>query len=101
MRYTVARLHYELTKLIEQGHGRKPVWIDKETFQHNCEADGCTILPVAGMGVVWVPMADGDGGTAYNRDGTEKGRTALVLAGDAGANRKGELVAKDTESRKA
>ena len=97
MRYTVARLHYELGKLIEQGHGRKPVWIDKHTFRHPCEADGCTVLPVAGMEVAWVPMADDDGGTAYNRDGTEKGRVALVLAGDAGANGKGELVKGEVE----
>lgn len=92
MRFTVKALHKRLGKLIDEGHGRKIVCIDKSSFQHNLETDGCVILEVSGLGVKWVPTMDGDGGTAYRSDGYEAGRTMLVLAGDAGANMKGELV---------
>lgn len=92
MKYTINKLHAELGRLIKQGHGRRIVHVDKDTFRHNLEPDGCTVLAVAGLGIVWVPTMDDDGGTKWNKDGTESGRTMLVLAGDAGANSKGELV---------
>lgn len=92
MRYTVAKLHKELTKLVEAGHGRKIVHINKDSFQHNLESDGCVIMEVAGLGVQNVPVIDDDGGTKWNRDGSEASMTVLVLAGGSGANIKGELV---------
>lgn len=92
MSYTVARLHKELGKLIADGHGRKPVCVNKDTFRHNCESDGVVILELAGMGVQWIPTADDDGGTKWNKDGSQAGRTVLILAGDSGANARGELV---------
>lgn len=93
MRYTVSALHKALGKLIEEGQGRKIVCVDKESFQHPCEGDGsAVILELAGLGIKWVQMADDDGGIKVNKDGTESGRTFLVLAGGSGANAKGELV---------
>lgn len=92
MRYTIARLHRELGELISQGHGRRIVAIAKDSFQHNCEPDGVTILDVEGLGIKAITNADDDGGTKFNKDGTESITTRLVLAGSAGVNGKGELL---------
>lgn len=92
MRYTVARLHKELGKLVEAGHGRKIVHINKSSFQHNLESDGCVIMELAGLGIQIVPVIDDDGGTKWNKDGSEASMTVLVLAGGMGANIKGELI---------
>jgi hypothetical protein len=92
MRFTVASLYKRLGKLIEQGHGRKPVAVNKPSFVHICEADGAVILELAGLGIKWISLIDDDGGPKYRADGTESGRNILVLAGCAGANMKGELV---------
>lgn len=92
MKFTVLKLHKALGKLIAEGHGRKPVLVDKPTFTDNCEDDGCVILELCGLGVKWVGISDGDGGTKWNKDGSEAGHTVLVLAGCSGANSKGELI---------
>lgn len=84
MGLTVARLHKELGKLIEQGHGRKPVNVHKESFHHPLESDGAVILDVESIqGPVWISMADDDGGTKWNRDGTESGKRVVILKGGA------------------
>ena len=95
MRYTIAKLHKELQKLIDQGHGRKIVNINKASFQHNLESDGGVIMEVEGLGIQTVPVIDDDGGTKWNKDGSEASMTVLVLAGASGANGKGELVPVD------
>ena len=92
MRFTVDRLISTLVKLRDQGHGRKPVCVSKTTFIHNCENDGVTILEVAGVGLMLITNSDDDGGTKWNKDGTESRRFCVVLAGDGGSNNKGELV---------
>lgn len=92
MRFTVAKLHKELQRLIDQGHGRKRVFVDKTSFHHNCESDGVTILELAGLGIEIVPVSDGDGGTKFNKDGSESISTICVLAGGMRANHKGELL---------
>lgn len=84
MSYTVARLHRELGKLIEQGHGRKPVQINKQSFQHVLEDDGVVIMDIKAIeGPRWITEADDDGGTKWNRDGSEAGRRVVVLKGGA------------------
>lgn len=84
MAYTVAGLHKALGKLIDQGHGRKPVQINKQTFQHLLEDDGVVIMDIQSIeGPVWITEADDDGGTKENRDGTEAGRRVVVLKGGA------------------
>lgn len=82
MSFTVARLHKELGKLIDQGHGRKPVQVNKQSFYHPLEADGAVILDIASVeGPCWICMADDDGGTKFNRDGTEAGKRVVILKG--------------------
>lgn len=84
MPYTVASLHRALGKLIDQGHGRKPVQINKSSFQHPLEDDGVIIMDVQTIaGPIWITEADADGGTKWNRDGTEAGRQVVVLQGGA------------------
>ena len=78
---TLNQLHKRLGALIEQGCGRHRVAIDKASFVDNRESDGCTILPVMAIEDVWIPDADDDGGTAVNKDGTERGRCTVVLGG--------------------
>ncbi len=92
MRFTVASLHKRLGRLIEQGHARKPVAVNKPTFRHNCEEDGVVILELCGLGIQLVSMSDDDGGLKENKDGSQSYRQMCVLAGCAGANGKGELV---------
>ena len=81
--YTVNHLIKKLQALKDAWHGRKRVVVDKESFTHNCESDGVTMLELSGVGIEWVGNADGDGGTKYNKDGTESGSNVVVLVGDS------------------
>lgn len=84
MTMTVSTLHKRLAELVERGHGRKPVCINKETFKDNRESDGCVILGVEEIqGPYWIPNADDDGGHRENADGTESGRMTVLLIGGA------------------
>lgn len=71
MAITVAKLHKELSKLIEQNCGRMRVCVDKDSFRYNLEDDGVVILDVASAAVECIPIMDGTGRTF----------TALVLDG--------------------
>lgn len=79
---TVSKLHKLLGEMIARGHGRKPVCVDKATFQHNCEADGVTILDVCKVKLISHWIDDGDGCAIINKDGTERQKTSFVLLGD-------------------
>ena len=81
MAMTIARLHKQLTALVEQGQGRKRVCIDKATFTDPLEDDGVTIIDVTDATEMMVSVSDGDGWTATNADGSEKTRKVLVLGG--------------------
>ncbi len=82
MSMTVAALHKRLAALIEAGHGRKPVLVNKPSFTHPCEQDGVGMLDVVNIeGPQWISMADDDGGTKFNKDGTESGKTVVLLGG--------------------
>lgn len=89
---TVNQLYKRLGKLIEEGHGRTNVAVAKETFRDNRESDGCTILDVHGLGVKLIHLADDDGGTAVNKDGSERMRMTCILAGSSGVNQRGQLI---------
>jgi hypothetical protein len=78
---TLNELHKRLGKLIEQGHGRCRVSVNKSTFQDNREADGCVILPVYQVAVDWIPEFDDSGYIGVNKDGSERGRMTVVLGG--------------------
>lgn len=82
MSMTVARLHKLLGALIESGHGRKPVLVNKSSFYHPCEDDGVLMQDLACVkGPKWIPISDDDGGTKFNKDGTESGKEVVVLDG--------------------
>lgn len=89
---TLNQLHKKLGKLIEEGFGRLPVCVSKSTFTDNREGDGVTILPVQGAGVRRINIADDDGGTAINKDGSERTRMTVILSGACGVNIRGELI---------
>jgi hypothetical protein len=81
MAMTVARLHKMLGQMIEDGQGRRPVCVNKESFYSPLESDGVVILDVTEAKAQTITMADDDGGTAWNADGTEKTRKVVVLGG--------------------
>lgn len=79
---TVARLHKILSKAIADGCGRLPVCVNKETFTHNLEMDGCVVLPVNVAIIQSVVQIDDDGGTKVDSKGRECYRRNMVLMGD-------------------
>jgi hypothetical protein len=78
----VNQLHKALSALVAQGHGRKPVCINKNSFRHPLEEDGAVILGVKAVnGPTFIVMTDDDGGTKFNKDGTESGSYTVILDG--------------------
>jgi hypothetical protein len=82
MAMTIAKMHKLLGEMIQNGHGRKRVCVDKSTFRHPLEGDGAVILDVDSMEVVSFPMLDDDGFTKTRSDGSESCHTAAVICGD-------------------
>jgi hypothetical protein len=83
MTMTVSKLHKLLGDLVAAGHGRKPVLVNKASFTNPLEEDGVVILPIATVsGPRWIGTSDDDGGTKWNKDGSESGQTVIVLSGD-------------------
>lgn len=78
---TINKLYELVHKLVIQGHGRKQVCIDKPSFTHNLEGDGCVILQVDTATVRSINEFDDDGSIKFNADGGEKLLTVLVLDG--------------------
>ncbi len=78
---TVARLHKMLGELVESGQGRRPVCVNKASFYHPLESDGVAILDVTEARAGTITMADDDGWTATNKDGTEKTRKVFMIGG--------------------
>jgi hypothetical protein len=79
---TIGKLQKLLTAMVENGHGRKRVCVQKDTFKHILEEDGAVILDVESAGLESFPMMDDDGFTKTLADGTESCHTALVIKGD-------------------
>ena len=78
---TVAKLHKLLGTLVEEGQGRRPVCVNKASFYHPLESDGVAILDVTEAKADTITMADDDGWTATNKDGTERTRKVFVIGG--------------------
>ena len=78
---TVARLHKMLGELVADGQGRRPVCVNKASFYHPLEGDGVWILDVTEAKADTITMADDDGWTATNKDGSEKTRKVFVIGG--------------------
>lgn len=80
---TIRQLHNLTGKLIAEGHSRKPVCIDKTTFSHPLEPDGCCILEVESAEVKCHEMLD-ENGSSEKADGGTRQRTSFVLSGELG-----------------
>lgn len=78
---TVNKLHKLLCMFIKQGHARKEVLVSKTTFKHALESDGCTLLPIEEVYGQCINMIDDDGGTKFNKDGSESMRSVIIIAG--------------------
>lgn len=78
---TVARLHKQLAKMVQNGQGRMKVCVNKRSFSHPLEADGAVVLNVKSADAQWIPLCDDDGFIAERADGTERGSTCFVLDG--------------------
>ena len=78
---TIARLHKILGELVLNGQGRRPVCVNKASFYHPLENDGVVILDVTEAMSRSITIADGDGWTATNKDGSEKTRSVFILGG--------------------
>ena len=78
---TIKKLYGELSKLIAAGYGRSLVVVSKTTFNHPCESDGVTMLPVESVKIELVNITDGDGGIRTTKTGKEIKKKELVLYG--------------------
>lgn len=82
MSMTVKALHKKLGELVTAGHGRKPVCVNKDSFYSPLEDDGAVIIGVESVsGPKWIGNIDDDGFTKWNKDGSESGRSTVVLEG--------------------
>lgn len=96
---TANKLHKLLTKMIADGHGRREVLVNKETFASNLEPE-VQFLPISGLLSKHILMADPDGGTMTNRDGSERGSVCIVLFGASGEPDTGCVFDHETPSAK-
>jgi len=78
---TAIRLRNELNKLIAKGWGRSKVCVNKPTFAHNCEGDGCVILDVEQVIPQRVIQMQEDGSSTDDK-GMEHYRKCVVIVGD-------------------
>lgn len=79
---TLNKLKKIIDGLIAEGHGRRLVCINKDTFTHPLEGDGCVILPIDRVIVDSVLQIDDDGGTKELADGSEAYRINVIMVGD-------------------
>lgn len=95
---TVGRLAKILTKLVEDGHGKRFVSVYKTTLDTgNDTFDVCDIYKAE---IETIRIADGDGFTEFNQDGSERSRDTLLLRGrwwDADKHQGMELLEKQLE----
>lgn len=76
---TIGKLHTILAGFISQGHARKRVCVQTNTF--HCHIEEATILDVHEADLECFPMMQEDGGTMLD-SGNESCHTAIVLKGD-------------------
>lgn len=79
---TVYQLLKILTILVDKGHARKRVCVQKDTFSHPLEDDGAVILDVKSASIMSFPMIDDDGFAKVLADGTDSCHTACVIKGE-------------------
>jgi hypothetical protein len=76
---TINQLNKLTSKLIEQGHGRRAVCVDKSKVTHPLEPDGCCVIPVTAAEIDVHEMMNDDGGVKELANGQTAYRTALVI----------------------
>lgn len=86
MAMTINRLHRLLGAMVAAGHGRRSVCVDKPSFRHNCESDGCVILEVESAAIHTYNRIGDDGDLAVKANGEERMITGLVLEGGDGSS---------------
>lgn len=94
--FTVNQLHKQLGKLIDKGNGRTPVCIDKSSFHHPLESDGCVILNAAGFRYEYVLQLQDDGSHLDN-NGREHHKRCCILFGESVHPYKGVLSTEAVE----
>lgn len=82
---TVSKLSAILDKLKEQGHGNKPVTIDKSSLYSPFEADGCYIMGLHAVGQPRSLNKFDEDGFRLTTDGHRHSMYAIVLSGCSGA----------------
>jgi len=78
---TVGSLHKIISKLVEEGHSRKPVSIDKSTFNHPLEEHGTTILRSYNVRLEPIAVMTDDGVIETGVDGTDNTRVTCIIEG--------------------
>lgn len=68
---------------MNSGYSHKSVMINKDTFKHPLESDGCVILDVQHVVVQVYHILNDDGGLDHGEDCHEKFKGAVVLYGDS------------------
>ncbi|QKD45332.1 hypothetical protein HF896_17675 [Alicycliphilus denitrificans] len=77
--------HRKLLPLAAQhlNHARKQWEPSKRFCNHVLEGDGAVIMDMEHIdGLKWIPLNDDDGGTKWNRDGSEAGYRMVALSGE-------------------
>ena len=78
---TLAQLTKQLQRLVDKGHGRTHVVINKSTFKNNLEADGCCMFDIEAVHVGrWIILDEN--GYHIHADEQEHWREGIVLTGD-------------------
>lgn len=79
---TINQLHKLTTKAVAEGWGRRKVLIDKATFRHALEDEGCVLLEAETALVESFPLIDCDGFLECDSRGSHKERVGMILRGD-------------------
>lgn len=82
---TVKQLYRRLETIIDAGHGRKHVCVNKQTFTHPLESDGACILEISAIEIQTFEMLDDDGWLKELADGSIGMRTCAVITGGSEA----------------
>jgi hypothetical protein len=78
---TVSALYKKLQIMIVAGHGRRRVVINKRSFTHPLESDGCCMLDIVSVSTQVYNKMNDDGGF-LDENGNEKFMRSVVLSGE-------------------
>lgn len=78
---TVKNLHAFLTRALKNGHARTRVVVNKASFTHPLEPDGCVLIDAHHVEITRVDLMNEDGGIAFDCRGQQRSFRALVIDG--------------------